>query len=460
MGEAMAEKQSEETKKRRRNRIWGWKTWSIIGVAVILAVSVAAYGRQSKISLFGVSTDDCTCLESPHKLSGIVEDCCCDYKTVDTLNNQVLHPLLQDLVRTPFFRYFKARLWCDCPFWPDDGMCRLRDCSVCECPDNEFPKIFKTAAGHLPTDDLTCQEGKPQAVVDRTLDKKAFRGWMETDNPWTHDDERDNSEMTYVNLLLNPERYTGYTGPSAQRIWDTIYKKHCLKDLPGDTSPERRVLYKLISGLHSSISVHIAREYLLDEEKNLWGPNPTLLYERVLKHPDRVRNLYFTYLFVLRAVTKAGDYLSQAEYSTDNSVEEQNTFKLVNQLVNNNRLRSACPVPYDEAKIWKGENGRELKSQVQSQFKTISALMDCVGCEKCRLWGKLQILGLGTAFKILFSEDSNDTVQLQLHRNEVIALINLLSRLSESVQAVHSLGPEVDNEFNNRHMTALSLQSV
>lgn len=32
-----------------------------------------------------------------------------------------------------------------------------------------------------------------------------------------------------------------------------------------------------------------------------------------------------------------------------------------------------------------------------------SALMDCVGCEKCRLWGKLQVLGLGTALKILFS---------------------------------------------------------
>lgn len=31
--------------------------------------------------------------------------------------------------------------------------------------------------------------------------------------------------------------------------------------------------------------------------------------------------------------------------------------------------------------------------------------MDCVGCEKCRLWGKLQVLGLGTALKILFSVD-------------------------------------------------------
>jgi len=36
-------------------------------------------------------------------------------------------------------------------------------------------------------------------------------------------------EMTYVNLLLNPERYTGYTGPSARRIWDAIYSENCPK---------------------------------------------------------------------------------------------------------------------------------------------------------------------------------------------------------------------------------------
>lgn len=29
--------------------------------------------------------------------------------------------------------------------------------------------------------------------------------------------------------------------------------------------------------------------------------------------------------------------------------------------------------------------------------------MDCVGCEKCKLWEKLQVQGLGTALKILFS---------------------------------------------------------
>ena len=41
-------------------------------------------------------------------------------------------------------------------------------------------------------------------------------------------------------------------------------------------------------------------------------------------------------------------------------------------------------------------------------FLECSAMMDCVGCEKCRLWGKLQVLGLGTALKILFSVDGQE----------------------------------------------------
>lgn len=47
-------------------------------------------------------------LQDEHKYSGIVEDCCCEYETVDHINEDVLHPLLQDLVKTPFFRYFKV----------------------------------------------------------------------------------------------------------------------------------------------------------------------------------------------------------------------------------------------------------------------------------------------------------------------------------------------------------------
>ncbi|XP_060975014.1 endoplasmic reticulum oxidoreductin-1 isoform X1 [Cannabis sativa] len=420
---------------------WGW----VIGALIAIFVAVAMTTRPCpRISLFGRTNKPCLCDRDQHKFSGIVEDCCCDYETVDHLNEEVLNPSLQELVKTPFFRYFKAKLWCDCPFWPDDGMCRLRDCSVCECPENEFPESFKNYQRSLSADDLVCQEGKPQAAVDRTLDSNAFRGWTETDNPWTNDDETDNTEMTYVNLQLNPERYTGYTGPSARRIWDAIYAENCPKYPSEEVCQEERILYKLISGLHSSISVHIAADYLLDEAKNLWGQNISLLHDRVLRYPDRVRNLYFTYLFVLRAVTKAAPYLEHAEYETGNPVEDLKTQSLMKQLLFSPKLQAACPVPFDEAKLWKGQRGPELKQNIQKQFRNISSLMDCVGCEKCRLWGKLQVLGLGTALKILFSVDGHENIDQTFQRNEVIALMNLLNRLSESVKFVHEVGTSAE----------------
>jgi ABC-type tungstate transport system permease subunit len=35
--------------------------------------------------------------------------------------------------------------------------------------------------------------------------------------------------MHYVNLAKNPERYTGYKGQSAARVWRSIYGENCFK---------------------------------------------------------------------------------------------------------------------------------------------------------------------------------------------------------------------------------------
>ncbi|KAL8238002.1 hypothetical protein R6Q59_019083 [Mikania micrantha] len=431
--------------KKKKKIINKWKLWGYI--ASVIAVLVAVYLNPWRHSLnYSLLRKTSICSKDACEYTGIVEECCCDYESINDINGAVLHPLLQELVKTPFFRYFKVKLWCDCPFWPDDGMCRLRDCSVCECPEHEFPESFKKPSLHiLPKDDPVCQEGKPEAAVDRTLDAKSFRGWVEIDNPWTHDDETDNGEMTYVNLQLNAERHTGYTGPSARRIWDSIYSENCPRYVYGETCPEKKVLYKLISGLHSSISSHIAADYLLDETTNKWGTNLELMHDRVLKHYDRVENLYFTFLFVLRAVTKAAAYLDQAEYDSGNNVEDLRAQFLIRQLVHDSKLQDACALPFDEAGLWQGLGGPILRQQIQNQFRNISALMDCVGCEKCRLWGKLQVLGLGTSLQILFLVDDlgNPDPQLQLQRNEVIALINLLNRLSESLIFVSKMRDNV-----------------
>lgn len=88
--------------------------------------------------------------------------------------------------------------------------------------------------------------------------------------------------------------------------------------------------------------------------------------------------------------------------------------------------------------------------------------MDCVTCEKCRVWGKLQILGIGTAIKILLhpmdkiitpsatvsksdagatdSAASCDILEtkrssrITLNRQEIIALMNTLNNLANSLQ--------------------------
>lgn len=79
----------------------------------------------------------------------------------------------------------------------------------------------------------------------------------------------------------------------------------------------------------------MVQETLLDEEKNIWGPNLDM-FKWTLGNPtvsDRVDNLYFTFLFVLRAVTKAGDFLKEAHYKTGDPVADAETLELVRKLV-------------------------------------------------------------------------------------------------------------------------------
>ena len=93
--------------------------------------------------------------------------------------------------------------------------------------------------------------------------------------------------------------------------------------------------------MHASISAHIAKDYLLDEAANEWGPNLALFRARLGNEGvrERVENLYFTYLFVLRATLKAAPLLADAAYDTGSPDQDARTAQLVRQLV---RARSGC----------------------------------------------------------------------------------------------------------------------
>ena len=81
-----------------------------------------------------------------------------------------------------------------------------------------------------------------------------------------------------------------------------------------------------------------------------------------------------------------------------------------------------------------------LLGEFRTRLHNISKLMDCVGSGRCRLWGKLQVHGLATALRILYAPD-RQLVLHSLQRSDVIALFNLLGRLSHSVEVARVVVP-------------------
>ena len=87
--------------------------------------------------------------------------------------------------------------------------------------------------------------------------------------------------------------------------------------------------------------------------------------------------LFFFYFFLTNDclcvlyVLQAAPYLEEAEYDTGNHLEDLKAHSLIQQLVHNPKLQAACPLPFDEAKLWQGQSGPELKQQIQKQFRNI-----------------------------------------------------------------------------------------
>lgn len=86
-----------------------------------------------------------------------------------------------------------------------------------------------------------------------------------------------------------------------------------------------------MSGLQSSISTHIARNYL--HPNGQWGINDPLYWRAVGSHPDRLNNMYFAFLFLLRSVVRAQDTLRAYPYDTGHAYDDQAVVELLDRLL-------------------------------------------------------------------------------------------------------------------------------
>eukprot|EP00955_Chlamydomonas_euryale_P043267 352544-Chlamydomonas_euryale.AAC.14 len=442
-----------------------------------------------------VMSDACKCLLD------VVAGCDCDFASTESLIQHELKPILAELVQLPFFRFFKVGHWqkrvfacllaCEQLEFAQDMLdvhaIRIARASTCMSVSGSMltfavdrrsiftvtakvPEPWRKEVQHQLADRVEDKAAHPEggrgcsdpiSPVDRSVgaaevaNLNTVRNWSGLNNPWVPEDDQD-VDFIYVNLQLNPERYTGYKGEDARRIWQSIYAQSAFDDVHGHdlvVNPqvlEKQILYRLISGMHSSITTSVIQNYY-NETSGEWGPNLPFFKARFVGDNARpyVENLYFTFLFMLRSVMKAGPVLQSFDYNTGFPEEDILTRQKMQLLERSPALLASCKAPFDEGVLWQAREGAErelLEEQLQVAFHNITKLMDCVGCEKCKMWGKLQMLGIATSLKIMFSASGDPREPLQLHRNEVIALVNMLNKLADSVETVRQLSLVVAEE--------------
>ncbi|KAF4018770.1 hypothetical protein G4228_010614 [Cervus hanglu yarkandensis] len=367
------------------------------------------------------------------QVTGVLDDCLCDIDSIDNFNTFKIFPKIKKLQERDYFRYYKSKI----PVGIKAGN------------SNKYSKVANN------TKELEdCEQASKLGAINSTLSnqsKEAFIDWARYDDSQDHfcelDDERSPAAQ-YVDLLLNPERYTGYKGSSAWRVWNSIYEENCFKPRSvyrplNPLAPsrggclihfhvfgyclclEKRVFYKLISGLHASINLHLCANYLLEETwgKPSWGPNMKEFKRRFDpvetkgEGPRRLKNLYFLYLIELRALSKVAPYFERSivDLYTGNVQEDADTKTL---LLNIFQDTKSFPMHFDEKSMFAGDKkgAKSLKTQ-----------------------------GLGTALKILFSEkeiqklpENSPSKGFQLTRQEIVALLNAFGRLSTSIRELQN----------------------
>ena len=424
--------------------------------------------------------------------NAIVSDACTSYSALDNLNTD-LAPSLNDLTQnTDFFSYYRLNLYNKvCPFWTDESsMCGNRACAVDTIEDErDIPPIWRA-------EELSKLEGMRAKHPGRQQQKERPKSRplqyqlgenvdescvLEDDDECDErdycvpEDEGAAAKGDYVSLLNNTERFTGYSGPGARQVWDSIYKENCFTSRPSsqstrapkglgglraassirsvfqeygrthlDTSPEneyplddecleQRAFYRIISGMHTSISTHLCWDYF-NQTTGEWFHNVQCYRDRLATKPERISNLYFNYALVTRALAKLKKHLEHYTFCSGDPAQDFETKQKVIELTS--RITSAKPT-FDESGMFQDPQMMELKDDFKHRFRNVSRLMDCVGCDKCRLWGKVQTAGYGAALKVLFEfDETKNGENPHLRRTELVALVNTLARISNSLEAI------------------------
>lgn len=109
--------------------------------------------------------------------------------------------------------------------------------------------------------------------------------------------------------------------------------------------------------------------------------------------------MYLTYILLLRAVSKMKAKMDSVKLG----VQEEEDFRAQSLMKSFFKSLPKAPKNFDSNLF---AINPEQADHLKATFRNMAKLMDCVSCERCRLWGKVQIYGVGTALKILMASDT------------------------------------------------------
>jgi hypothetical protein len=330
-----------------------------------------------------------------------------------------MRPILDDLSRQNFFRYFRVDISRDCPFQMNDALCTAKtNCQLtCECPLDKLPQIWIK-------EDMKLKENlafSPIKLYD------VMKPQNHVQDPWSFDQINDNT--IYVDLQTDREMFTGYQG---QSIWKVIYEENCMN--LSKQCGEDNLLYKIVSGMHASVSSHLSEFYVnFDEQSQSIRPNEFMYYHKVGAYPERLKNLAFAVQILLRAYVRYIDLIEDFSIDTGDFSEDMKTKQLLQRL--SAVLTNIKDIKFNQDQIF-GQHLSEAtqKTAYLQYFRNITQVMDCVDCVKCKVYGKMQVLGAGVALRIMLKDN-----EVKLTRNELVAFVNTLNKWSESLLIIERM---------------------
>lgn len=162
------------------------------------------------------------------------------------------------------------------------------------------------------------------------------------------------------------------------------------------------------TGLHASISIHICADYL-DQNTGEWAPNLQCFVNRIATNPERLANVYFDTVLLLRAIARAAPYLEAYDIETAQSKNDAVGIEADKKVREQLRAvldmaRDSGASAFDEKALFNGDDA--LVSRFGSTFTII--LLSGTDCSTLTLFRPTETTGITRPIQAQFQERLED----------------------------------------------------